>query len=184
MDIKESLKCLGLSGSRFKAWNCASFASIAGSHDAVGSGGIPQSAKPGIGGGFKRSRTDMISSASEKEVASVWLSSISSGGGGGGGGGDSVGAEPLAMSSDIRARGWLFKCAGRRMSTWDLGRSRASGKAEGETLDGLSYPRQKKTQPTKRETIVPSAGEETLTLLTVPLAMVFEVEATIASESL
>lgn len=54
--MSESLKCFGCSGSRFKVWNCASFAWIAGSQCSTDAGGMPQSGTPGIGDGLRRSR--------------------------------------------------------------------------------------------------------------------------------
>lgn len=86
--------------------------SIAGSHDAVDSAGIPQSTMPGIGGGFKSSRIRATSWSSEEPEAEVRSFENSSGVGDGGADGDCS-----TISSDRCARGWLFVGAARRMMT-------------------------------------------------------------------
>lgn len=63
LDISESLKCFGLSGSCLSVEKCASLILIAGSHGAVEGPGIPQSISPGIGGGLRRVRIRSRSSS-------------------------------------------------------------------------------------------------------------------------
>lgn len=87
--------------------------SIAESHGAVGSAGIPQSTMPGIDGGFKSSRICISSRSSEELEAEGKSFNDSSGVSGGAADWD----RSVTMSSDRCARGWLLVGAGRRMMT-------------------------------------------------------------------
>jgi len=146
--MRESLKCLGFTGSRFSARNCATFASMAGSHGAVDSAGMSQSTTPGIDGGLKSSRIRVSSWNSEELEAEDKSFKDSSGVCDGVSDRD----RSATMSSDRCARGWLLVGAGRRMMTWDFGNSRVSEDEAEIPFSGLSYS-QTETQPATRETI-------------------------------
>lgn len=162
---------------------------------------MPQSAKPGIGGGLNSCRRWEISSASSGDPVSTC--SVF-----GNASGIDAGlkarrlSEPPMISSDTWARGWPLCCAGRRMITWDFGSRRAVLLAGSifntahicytvRTIwQWVWYTLQRRIlsheerQPTKRETIARGCDEESLTLFKYIPTLVFEDEATFSSESL
>lgn len=91
--------------------------SISGSHAPVGSGGMPQSSTPGIGGGRSSARIRVISSVGSRPVSCV---SIMNTGASCGGVAFVLMLGACCSSSARRARGWIFAWVGLRMTTWLL----------------------------------------------------------------
>lgn len=126
--MRESLKCFGFAGSRLRVWNWASFActgfnyderdgsslrtSISGSHCPLGSGGMPQSSTPGMGGGLRSARILVNSSTGNPLSCGRVSSGIVSGM-------DETVLGP-GSSSINRDRGCSFVCTVFLMMIWVL----------------------------------------------------------------
>ena len=144
LDIKESLKCLGFSWSCFNSWKCASFVyvrisyktigldsectAIAGSQGSCISRGMPQSFRPGIGGGQRSWHIHDILSIGSFDVL-LWLlealwsigeDDLETGGCGTGLSSIGLGEALWVISSEMWACMWFFSnvidCL---MMTWD-----------------------------------------------------------------